>query len=1013
MHSLRSFAAVYANLLAGLATILLASCGGGGGGASAPPPVVNQSVAGIWKGQFTTTAGVSVAGTLLVAPDGTFYSEAKNLTNNCADVGKGSLTTSGSTVTGSEALGLVSFAAPSAVVQVNCTFPDGSTSGTGTLTGTVVQGSTLTLTPSGKTASGTTLPSNTVALTFDTLYNESSSLGKIAGYWNGPTGNVLNISSSGALSSTDPASGCAVSGQASIINSSYNLYTVSAKYSGCQGNAAVLNGLTATGLLTLNDTVSPNLLIAGYSVTLASGAVVAVAADATRAISQDAADAQAAALSARLAVPTNAATLTWIDSFPTATAYLIQQQSPGGSWTTIDSVPGQNGSGRSLTWSTTVNVTTTLRVEAQLTGYAVPLGTPSGNTSVAVTVPATTPTIQLDQPQPVSGTVNASIAGGVTYSSVSYYLDLNLIGSSSTGPGYAVAFDTKGLTSGPHLVLARLATGADSYLELRLTVQVANPSVAIQLSVDGTSGTAHVNVVATSSYGVASVTATLDGTSLGTLTATNACLDGPCLTPIYQFAVNATAAGSGVHTISAQATDRNGSTASQTTTVTFNNPPVLTLTSPFDGVLVNGTLQVSGSFRSDKPSATISLAVTLGSLPILNTTSSPFSTSFSLAGVVPGTYTLTAIATDNSGASTVLYDQVTVTSSPALVYTPVFTLGGGAWFQAVSSAYVLYSASDGSIHLYSMSKGDSVLPLGSIRNISNWAVTDGGYVIAQGWGGDRVNAEVSIYMWSPGSAAATNLSSQANSMGIDDELLSVHYPWVFWSSSPTNQDVLYNAVTRQQFDIAAPVGTTIGNYLSDFAVVNGQLTAFYYASSVGTTGSSVVNVFRWDQSTGASMALTSDGVSRYPQTDGVRVAWQTNQSHPAPFQPYTLSVRDLASNSTTVLSMNMDMFQLDSGLLGWVDQTYTAPVYGTVASQTISASDGNTIATISTVLTSKFYGSSGGYVVFEENSKLYAWSTAGGRQILFDAVPGQVHLSGKTVYFTDGAQQVLYVVTLN
>jgi hypothetical protein len=92
----------------------------------------------------------------------------------------------------------------------------------------------------------------------------------------------MTVSANGALASQDPTSGCDVNGHISIINASFNAYSLSATYSNCQGNASILNGVTATGLLTLDDTVSPNVLYAGYSVTLSNGAFIIVVADDTR-----------------------------------------------------------------------------------------------------------------------------------------------------------------------------------------------------------------------------------------------------------------------------------------------------------------------------------------------------------------------------------------------------------------------------------------------------------------------------------------------------------------------------------------------------------------------------------------------------------------------------------------------------------------------------------------------------------------------------------------------------------
>jgi len=49
----------------------------------------------------------------------------------------------------------------------------------------------------------------------------------------------------------------------------------------------------------------------------------------------------------------------------------------------------------------------------------------------------------------------------------------------------------------------------------------------------------------------------------------------------------------------------------------------------------------------------------------------------------------------------------------------------------------------------------------------------------------------------------------------------------------------------------------------------------------------------------------------------------------------------------------------------------------------------------------------------ERASKLYVWTVTGGKQLILDAVPNSTVISGKTVYFTNGIQQLLYAVTLN
>ena len=77
-------------------------------------------------------------------------------------------------------------------------------------------------------------------------------------------------------------SGCTYTGQISVINPSYNLYSVSITASGCTGNYAVLNGLTEQGLATVDSTVTPNVLTLGSSVTLPTGGTYINDFDSTR-----------------------------------------------------------------------------------------------------------------------------------------------------------------------------------------------------------------------------------------------------------------------------------------------------------------------------------------------------------------------------------------------------------------------------------------------------------------------------------------------------------------------------------------------------------------------------------------------------------------------------------------------------------------------------------------------------------------------------------------------------------
>jgi hypothetical protein len=261
----------------------LISCGGNSssvGTNTASPSQSNKSVGGIWEGTSTTN-GVIVQTLALASEDGRFYAASLNTSNNCAEVGTGTVSTNGSALSGSIVGGLVYFTSNWSI-QTNCTYPDGSTWGTGTLSGTVSERSSLTVTDDFTTSTGQMLPSSALTLTFNSLYNEPSSLSKIAGNWTGPTGVVTSVNSDGSFFAQDPVTGCVINGQYSIIDARYNAYAGSATYNNCHGSAAVLNGLTATGLFALNDTVVPNKLEGGASVRLSNGTVVIVVATATR-----------------------------------------------------------------------------------------------------------------------------------------------------------------------------------------------------------------------------------------------------------------------------------------------------------------------------------------------------------------------------------------------------------------------------------------------------------------------------------------------------------------------------------------------------------------------------------------------------------------------------------------------------------------------------------------------------------------------------------------------------------
>jgi hypothetical protein len=243
------------------AAAILGGCGGGGGGSSQappPPPVTNASPGGIWEG--TLGSGEDILG--LVTESGEFHFL------NAADL--------------TQYFGTVSVNANAASAQftgytaIGFEFQDGTTSGTGSLTGTVQARSTFTANSTFRTSAGNS-NTNTINLTYNALYDRDSSLATIAGNFTDlRTGAIVNINSSGVAFSQNPANGCVLNGTVSIINAQFNAYRVQYSYSSCQGVDAILNGPTFRGLATLDNTASPEVLIVGAQALAGSVGVSAI-----------------------------------------------------------------------------------------------------------------------------------------------------------------------------------------------------------------------------------------------------------------------------------------------------------------------------------------------------------------------------------------------------------------------------------------------------------------------------------------------------------------------------------------------------------------------------------------------------------------------------------------------------------------------------------------------------------------------------------------------------------------
>jgi hypothetical protein len=110
------------------------------------------------------------------------------------------------------------------------TFANNATYGTGSFSGTVATGTSITVSTT-FTPLGGTMTTGTWSLTFDTLYDSGSSFAMIGGTYknasSGPNANAsVTVSSSGVLYGQGATSGCVLNGQVSLVNPTYDAYHV-------------------------------------------------------------------------------------------------------------------------------------------------------------------------------------------------------------------------------------------------------------------------------------------------------------------------------------------------------------------------------------------------------------------------------------------------------------------------------------------------------------------------------------------------------------------------------------------------------------------------------------------------------------------------------------------------------------------------------------------------------------------------------------------------------------------
>jgi hypothetical protein len=461
-----------------------------------------------------------------------------------------------------------------------------------------------------------------------------------------------------------------------------------------------------------------------------------------------------------------------------------------------------------------------------------------------------------------------------------------------------------------------------------------------------------------------------------------------------------------------------------------------------DGAFINGTgnLSISGTASSDKAGG-VTVTAFLGSLPITLTqaTGTTFSGTFSLAGLPAGPYTLTVNSKDSSGVTTTKQASIVVTSSAATTYAPNFSMGVNGQLIAVDSsnpALLLYKANDGTYRVRNTTTNieTTLQGVGTITFLYNWAM-DGGYVFVEGGYLGSTSAGYAecplecIYMWTPAGVKSnlSNASPNSPSSRVGGGYAYEQFPrahngyvlWINWSGPSTGTYTMYNIATGAFTTINQPSGANyLGNTSYDFAVVNGVVNFFYWAQTGGSGTSSNFDVYQWSSSTNTSTLVSNTGFrSIYPQTDGIRAAWSQGLTSSANGGLASLVSRPVAGGVNTTLSSGMSNFKVGGGVVAWVEgatSTNSQNIQTTTITGLKALSPNGAISTVTSAPTAVLYGAGNGMVVYGAQNKTYTWSSSNPQSssLLVDTALSQTLISGSTMYFTQGASQAVYKLTL-
>ena len=358
-------------------------------------------------------------------------------------------------------------------------------------------------------------------------------------------------------------------------------------------------------------------------------------------------------------------------------------------------------------------------------------------------------------PANITLTANASDSDG-SVTRVDFYQGVTLIGTATTSP-YTITWNN--VAAGSYSLTARAtdnlgATTTSTAVTIAVNAN-APPVVSITSPANGATFNAAANITVTANASDS------DGTVSRVDFYQGATLIGTSTTSPYTVTWSNVAAGS--YSLTARATDNLGATTTSTAvtiTVNANVPPAVSISSPTTGAVFTAPANITVTANASDSDGSVSrVDFYQGATLIGTTTTSPYTINWN--NVAAGSYSLTARATDNLGATTTSAPvNITVNAPPTVSIT---SPTNGASFTAPANITITANASDsdGSISRVDFYQGTTLIGTATTSpyTISWNNVVAGGYTITaratDNLGASTTSNPISITVGSPPTVSVT------------------------------------------------------------------------------------------------------------------------------------------------------------------------------------------------------------------------------------------------------------------